>query len=132
MNELPKLNPVTIVKFTGDRKSGVTNTGKTVYRRDKIWMGKEYGLVKTAGYGSNFIYVDPDYNEKTGEWPRGKKYVGRWTPMCSCGSPAAIVGAKVYKGDASPTGRQDSTTPGQMIICLSVANYGHHIDGSHD
>ena len=132
MSELPKLNPVTITKFTGDRKSAVTSTGKTVYRQDKLWMGKQYGFVAVANYGSHFIYSDPDLNQQTGEWPRGKKYVGRFSPMCSCNSPAGIVGSNVYRGSASPTSKEQSTHPGQMIVCLHVANYGIHMDGSHD
>jgi len=130
---LPKLNPIKVLKFTGDRKSGVTENGKTVYRRKQIYMGKEYGMVRTADYGSNFIYVDPDMNEKTGEWPKEPRFVGRWSPMCSCGSPAAITGSNVYAHDASPTTKEDSTTAGQMVVCIFSASHGGmHMDGSHD
>jgi hypothetical protein len=130
MSELPKLNPVKIVKFTGDRKSGVTDTGKTVYRQEKLWMGKEYGFVATAQFGSHFIFHDPDFNQQTGEWPRGKKFMGRWSPLCSCGSPAAIYGFRAYQQFSSP--EKNSSHPGQMLLCKSVVDFGHHMDGSHD
>jgi hypothetical protein len=130
---LPKLNPIKVIKFSGDRKSAMTLTGKMVYRKDKLYMGKEYGMVAVAGYGPHFIYTDPDMDEKTGNWPPGEQYVGRFSPMCTCNSPAGIVGANVYAGSASPTGKKDSTTPGQMIVCLFAAqNGGTHMDGSHD
>jgi hypothetical protein len=135
---LPKLNPIKVVRFTGDRKSGTTDTGKTVYREDKIYMGKEYGWVHCAQFGSHFIYHDPDFNQKTSEWPMDKngrvfpKFVGRWTPLCSCGSPCAVYGANAYKQYASPTNKSESTTAGQMIMCMAVVNYGVHMDGSHD
>jgi hypothetical protein len=130
---LPKLNPIKVVRFTGDRKSGTTNTGKTVYREDKIYMGKEYGFVKTANYGPHFIYRDPDMDEKTGEWPKDPRFTGRWSPMCSCGSPSGIVGSNVYAPDASPTTKNDSTKPGQMLVCIFAAQHGGmHLDGSHD
>jgi hypothetical protein len=132
MSEIPKLNPVTIVKFTGDRKSAVTSTGKTVYRHDKLWMGKEFGWVHCAGFGNHFIYHDPDFNQTTGEWPKGKKFMGRWTPMCTCASPVGIYGFKAYDKFASPTTREDSTKPGQMLMCKHMVDYGVHMDGSHE
>jgi hypothetical protein len=138
MSDLPKLNPNKVVRFMGDRKSGVTTNGKTVYRSDKLWMGKEYGFVQCAQFSSHFIYHDPDFDQKTGNWPVDKygrtprQFVGKWTPMCSCGSPCAVYGANAYKQFASPTNRSESTTPGQMLMCIAVVNYGVHMDGSHD
>jgi hypothetical protein len=132
MSDIPKLNPVTIVRFIGDRKSAVTSTGKTVYRHTKLWMGKEYKWVYCAGFGSHFIYHDPDFDQKAGEWPKGRKFVGRWTPMCSCGSPAAIYGSRAYGDFSSPTTKADSTKAGQMLMCKHMVDYGVHMDGAHD
>lgn len=129
---LKNLHPVKVLKFTGDRKSGTTDTGKTVYRKDKLYMGKEYGTVMAAQYGSHFIFHDPDFNPVTGQWPVGAKFAGRWTPLCSCGSFAVIVGTNQYKGDMSPTTKEDSTTAGQLLVCWHDATYGFHADGSHD
>lgn len=135
---LPKLNPNKVVRFTGDRKSGVTSTGKTVYRTDKLWMGKEYGWVSCAQFGSHFIYHDPDFNQQTGEWPLDNtgrplpSFIGKWSPLCSCGSPCAVYGTNAYKKYTSPTTKEDSTTAGQLLMCMAVVNYGVHMDGSHD
>lgn len=132
MTDVPPLNLVKVVKFTGDRKSGVTEDGVTVYRQDRFWMGQEYGFVAAAQYGSHFIYRDPHVNPTTLEYPRKRRFVGRMDPMCSCGAPAVIVGSKVYAKDASPTTKEDSTTAGQMLVCWMSAQFGHHVDGSHD
>ena len=121
-----------VLKFTGDRKTGTTDTGKLVYRQDKLYMGKEYGWVHTAEYASHFVFHDPDFNPKTGQWPKGAKYSGRWTPLCSCGSFAVIVGAKPYEKDRLATKKEESTTAGQMLVCWHDATYGFHADGSHD
>lgn len=138
MTQLPKLNIVKVVKFTGDRKSAQLADGKMVYRSENIWMGKEYGLVHCSPTGPHFVYADPDFNVKTGQWPMDskgrpyKKFIGRYTPLCTCGSPAGVVGSNVYKGLASPTSKLDSTTAGQMVVCLAMVQLGHHLDGSHD
>lgn len=137
-SNLPALHPVTIVRFTGDKKSAVTSTGKTVYRSENLWMGKDYKFVHCANFGSHFIYHDPDFNSRTGNWPMNsdgsspKKYLGRWTPLCTCGSPAAVIGSDDYAQWASPTNKSESTSPGQMLMCISLLNYGVHMDGSHD
>jgi hypothetical protein len=130
--KLPKLNPIKVVRFTGDRKSAITSSGKAVYRTDKLWMGRDYGWVHCSGYGSNFLYHDPDMDQQTGEWPKGRKYIGRISPLCSCGAPGVVTGANAYKGDASPTNSKESTTPGMAIVCLSVLNTGKHLNGSTD
>jgi hypothetical protein len=132
MSDLPKLNPVTITKFTGDRKSAVTSTGKTVYRQDKLWMGKQFGFVHCAEYSSNFLYHDPDFDQQKGEWPKGKKFVGRFTPLCSCGAFGVVVGATPYSKDRSATDKEESTHPGQMVVCHMHVTTGVHKDGSHD
>ena len=132
LDYLKNLHPVKVLKFTGDRKSGVTEGGKTVYRQKKIYMGKEYGFVFCAEYASNFVFQDPDFNEKTGQWPQGEKYLGRFTPLCSCGSFAVITGANPYKGDRLPTNKEESDTAGQMVVCWHDVTYGVHADGSHD
>jgi hypothetical protein len=129
---LKNLHPVKVLKFTGDRKSGTTDTGKMVHRQKELYMGKEYGTVHCAEYSSNFIYHDPDFNPKTGQWPKGEKFVGRFTPLCSCGSFAVITGANPYREDRLPTNGKESTRAGQMLVCWHDATYGVHADGSHD
>ena len=132
LNYLKNLHPVKLIRHVGDRKSGELEDHRTVHREERIWMGREYGMVRTADYGNHFIFSDPDFDPKTGEWPRGRQYIGRFTPLCSCGSMAVVVGAAVYREDASPTGNMDSTNPGMMLVCWFHSQYGQHVDGSHD
>ena len=135
---LKNLHPVKVVSHSGDRQSGKLEDGRTVRREKKLWIGKNYGMVKCADYSSHFLYHDPDFNQNTGDWPTDKqgrpikKFVGRFTPMCSCGSFAVIVGANVYGGDASPTNKSDSSVAGTMVVCWHHSTYGAHTDGSHD
>ena len=72
---LKNLHPVKVLKFTGDRKSGVTDTGELVYRQRELYMGKEYGIVHCAEYSSHFVYHDPDFDPKTGQWQIGRAHV---------------------------------------------------------
>lgn len=117
---LKEFNPVKIIKIYGDLRRAETADGVTVYRSDTLWMGEEYGMVKCCPYDNHFIFHDPNF----------EKYVGRWTPLCSCGYAAGVVGSNVYKKDGSPTTRLESTVPGQMIVCLAHAQWGRHADGS--
>ena len=117
---LSELNPVKILHFHGDLKSAETADGHTVTRKDGIYVDQEYGVVKCAPYDNHFIFRDPEF----------EKHVGRWMLMCSCGSPAVIVGANVYRKDASPTTGDESTHPGQLIVCWYHQTYGKHSDGS--
>jgi hypothetical protein len=138
LNYLKNLHPLKVLKQYGDRNSGELEDGRIVHREKQIYMGKEYGLVATAQTSSHFIYSDPDLNQETGQWPTDRngnpirKFVGRWSPMCSCGSPAVVTGANVYGNYASPTGRSESTTPGMMIVCYHLMTFGVHADGSHN
>ena len=116
--EAPKFN-FAIIKHRGDLNHAETVDGYKVHRKEKIYF-KEHGYVKCAPYNNHFLYDDPMAN----------KIIGRWTPMCSCGSPAAIIGYNAYAGDASPTTRKESTVPGELLVCLAHAQYGKHSDGS--
>jgi hypothetical protein len=136
--DLPKLNIIKVLKFTGDRKSAELANKKVVYRQESLWMGKDWKFVHCVNSGSHFIYHEPDFDTRTGNWPTDKngnvpkKHLGKWTPICTCNSPAVVVGADAYKQWASPTNSSESTNPGMMLICLSVLNRGVHMDGSHD
>lgn len=127
-----------IIKFAGDRQSAQLDDGRTVYREDKLWMGRDWKFVKCPSTGPHFIFHDPDFNPQTGDWPLQPngfpypKYIGRRTPLCTCGSFGVVVGSKAYEPFASPTTRADSTTPGQMLMCLALVQTGKHLDGSHD
>lgn len=111
-----------IIKHYNSPNSAVTTDGNTVQRTDKIWFGEpDHKFVACAPYDNHFVYDDPEVN-------KGVKY--RWTPMCTCGSPAGIVGYNAYREDASPSSGGIGLTPGELIVCLAHAQYGRHADGS--
>ena len=99
-----------IIKNYNSPNSAVTEDGIEVRRKEKIYIPDWNAEVKTAPYDNHFIYYDS--SEK----------VGRWSLMCSCSSPAGIIGYNAYKKDAS--------NYGAMIICLAHGQYGKHSDGS--
>jgi hypothetical protein len=90
----------------------VTLVDGTIIERDKsgkIWIA-EYGtFVPWAGYDNHFIFEVP-------ERIQGTSY------LCSCGSPAVIVGAKAYAHLGSS---QDA-----LFVCLHHTQNNKHADGS--
>jgi len=108
-----------IIKHFNTPNEAVTVDGYTVKRKNKLFF-KEWGtFVMCAPYDNHFIYDDPV--------ARKGKY-GRWTPMCTCGSPAGKVGSNVYSFQASPA--TEGTIKGEMIVCLHHSMFGKHADGS--
>ena len=113
---MPKIS-FSIIKHYLSPNEGITVDGKKVFRKDKVFV-KEWGrFVVCAPYDNHFIYLDESNK------------MGRWFAMCTCGSPAVVVGANVYKKDASPTSGS-GIRPGEMLVCLHHAQYGKHADGS--
>lgn len=102
--DLKDVKFVTVKYYNSPNKVTLDN-GLTVTRAEKI-----DGVI-CAPYDNHFIYEVP------------KRFKRSWFAMCTCGSPAVIVGSDVYKEDASPT------KSGQMIVCLSHANTGKHATG---
>lgn len=102
--------PFSIIRHRGDPDEATTLDGHKVHRKDKIFIPAWEEFVTCAPYDNHFIYTDPS----------GK--VGRWSYMCSCGSPAVITGFSGYKGDASYQGK--------MLVCYFHAGRGKHADGS--
>ena len=99
-----------IIRHRGSPNEAETDEGKKVKRQPSIYLQSYDGLFMVAPYLDHFVYQDPS------------KKIGRWTLMCTCGSPAVIVGYDAYKQDASPQG--------SMIVCLCHAQTGHHQDGT--
>lgn len=106
-----------VVKHVGDLNEATVDGRVKVHRTDRIYF-EGHGLVKCAPYDNHFVF---DYKSKK---------IGAWTPVCTCGSPAGIVGYNAYKQDASPTTKDESSNPGELIVCLSHAQTGKHADGS--
>lgn len=112
-----QFNVIKTVRVYGDKRTARTEDGKTVRREDRLYF-EGYGLVKCAPYDNHFIFDNKS------------RKVGQWSPVCTCGSPAGIVGANVYANDASPTTSMDSSIAGTMIVCLTHAQTSRHSDGS--
>ena len=118
MTEAPKFS-FAIIKHRGDLDNAKTADGYNVHRQEKIWF-QGHGYIKCAPMDNHFVYDDPI----------SKKKIGRWTPMCTCGSPAVIIGYNAYAKDASPTTKNESSVPGELICCMSHLQFGLHADGS--
>ena len=94
--------------------------GSKIYRNKegKLWIDAIGRPVKLADYDNHFIALDPT-NKK-----------GRWFALCSCGSPAVIVGYNVYKHGASAGNSDDGMVAGEMLVCYMHSLNGRHADGS--
>lgn len=100
----------TIIHHRGDPTHATTVDGHKVEKREFIYV-PEIGNVKAADYhGEHFVYADPEALP-----PLNKK--GRWFAMCTCGSPAVIVGKEVYKSDSG------------LVVCYFHASFGRHTTG---
>ena len=78
-------------------------------KSNKIWI-PEYGtFISCVEYGNHFIFEVP-------KRLKGASY------LCSCGSPAVIVGAKAYAHLGSS---QDA-----LFVCQHHTTHNRHADGS--
>ena len=102
------------VRNVGDLKKATTWDGTVVERREHIFVGG-YGLVKCCPYELHFVYETKSYG---------------WGLYCTCGSIAAVVGAKAYSKLMTPGGT------GLMVVCIRHSttkqndNIGRHADES--
>jgi hypothetical protein len=122
-----KVNPI---KHRGDPKWAILQSGHRVEKQERLFfripvaMGHfdahQWVSIKTADYHSeHFLYLDPLYES---DEPEDK---GHWFCMCSCGSPAVLVG---------PTDAQieDSGIEEQLLVCytyhltLTETGFGRH------
>ena len=115
----PSLSPTYVkVKILGDLNKAKTADGIDVFRQPSIYF-PSYSIypIVCCPYSAHFIFDDPS------------KEQGHWTPMCTCGGAAGIVGANVYTKLMSPT------VTGEMIVCLvhmqtfETTGHGVHADG---
>jgi hypothetical protein len=98
-----------IIQHRGSPNSAKTVDGFDVHREEKVFIVDLPGFVPCAPYDDHFVYLDPSTE------------VGRWFAMCTCGSPAVLVGSIAYKDDGSPQG--------MMLICYIHATTGLHTTG---
>jgi hypothetical protein len=100
-----------IIRSKGDADK-VTLVDDTVIHRDpsgKIFVPEYGAFVRCAPYGNHFIFEVP-VRIKGPAW------------MCSCGSPAHMVGAKAYG--------HLSSYKDAMIVCQNHTTFNRHADGS--
>jgi hypothetical protein len=90
----------------------------------------DWRMVKCAEYhGAHFVYLDPLYIEASKPVDPNKSDTGRghWFAMCTCGSPAVIVGPV----EAS---KEDTNCKEQLLVCvyyhntLVIEGWGKHAD----
>lgn len=105
-----------VIKHRGTQNNAETLDGHQVKREDRLLLrtyANEFPSgILCAPYDNHFIYLDP----------MAYKIKGRWSTMCTCGSPAVIVGYDAYKSKASDQGT--------MLVCLIHTQTGRHGDGS--
>ena len=106
-----------IVKQRGSPTEVELRSGHIVRKESYIYYHDEsdqWRTVKASDYhGEHFIYVDPLFNEGV---------LGHFSFMCTCGSPAVIVGPEDAK-------LEDTGFPERLLVCyiyhLTLTNYGH-------
>lgn len=120
----PTLKQVTsfaTIRAFGDKNTATTHDGIKVHRLDSIYF-EGFGLVTCAQYSAHFVY-----EHKSG-------IVGRWSTMCTCGSPAVIVSynSPINKLMSKPT------DGGFILVCMAHTStkdnvgVGKHADGVHE
>lgn len=121
-----------IIRVRATPTEAVTLSGHRVQKSDVIFMRVPAGETpaglaterwvrfKCADYhNEHFLYLDPLYEDDS---EAGK---GHWFAMCTCGSPAVIVGPK--SASLEETGMQE-----QMLVCylyhmtLEQTGHGRH------
>jgi len=100
-----------IIKSYNTLKKVTLYDGTVIYndRMDKMFVPEYGAFIKKVEYGNHFIFEVPKHIKGT-SW------------MCSCGSPAVMVGAKAYG--------HLSSYKDAMIVCQNHTTYNKHADGS--
>ena len=104
-----------IIRKAGDptKVTLVTKDGKetTVYKPqdEKIFIQEYRAFVPCISYGNHFIFELPSH-------------IPGWAHLCSCGSPAIMVGGDAYSHLGTPEG--------MMFACKHHLDFNKHADGS--
>ena len=101
-----------IIHHYGQVTEATLPNGKKIHKFEKLSVieaGKKPRMVQCAPYDNHFIYETEEKNMS--------HY------MCTCGSPAVIVGYGAYTDDASPT------PTGELLVCYFHAQTGKHSSG---
>ena len=140
MTTLPKGGArVNIIRQRGSPTEVTLASGHTVEKQEYVYflMPKEdkrepdeWRMVKCSDYhGEHFLYLDPLYLLAARPTDPNKSETGRghWFAMCTCGSPAVIVGPE-------EAAKEDSDCPEQLLVCIYYHNtlldegWGKHAD----
>jgi len=120
-----------IVRARGSPTEATLQSGHRVEKQEYVYFRNTEGqwmTVKCADYhGAHFLYLDPMYNEDPKQVDPNKEITGRghWFAMCTCGSPAVIVGPE-------EAGYEDSDAPANLLVCyiyhltLRTGGHGYH------
>ena len=103
---MPGLQHFSIIRHRGRPNKATTLKGREVTRSEKVFIA-EMGWLRCAPYDDHFVYLNPDTNK------------GTWFAMCTCGSPAVIVGASLVGEPGGP----------RMLVCMEHAQTGKHTTG---
>jgi hypothetical protein len=104
-----------IIRQWNSPNQAETMDGHLVEREKHLYFGEPFNrFVLCADYDTHFVYDDPEARKGT---------IGRWTPVCTCGSAAGVVGYNAYKQDASPSA---GMVTGELVVCLIHAQTGLH------
>lgn len=128
-----------IVRKRGSPTEVTLQSGHKVEKQDYVYYRKpnpdasapgDWSMVKCSDYhGEHFVYLDPLYNDPAAHVDPNKRDTGRghWFAMCTCGSPAVIVGP-------DEAAKEDSNCKEQMLVCyiyhltLVQDGWGRHAD----
>lgn len=92
--------------------------GTIIERTDRVFIPEWSRFVRCIDYDNHFVALNPSKKE------------GMWFALCSCGSPAVIVGYNQYKHGASPSSGGVGFVAGEMLVCYVHTLFGKHADGS--
>ena len=128
-----------IVRQKGSPTKVTLETGHVVEKQEYVYFRMpnsdgsgpgDWRMTRCADYhGEHFLYLDPLYNDPPKQVDPAKAATGRghWFAMCTCGSPAVIVGPM----EAS---YEESEAVEQLLVCyiyhktLREDGFGKHAD----
>ena len=102
-----------VIRNVNDPQNAVTVDGIPVHREDRIYLSSYKQWFPVLNTSMHFCYKDPINRN------------GRSSVLCTCGSPGATFGYEAYK-------RWNSFVGSEVIMCIELAQRGHHSDGSHE
>ncbi len=143
MTEQPQLprggNKQNVIRQRGSPTEAILDSGHKIEKQEYVYFRMpnddasapgDWRMVKCSDYhGEHFIYLDPLYNlpARPVDPNKAETGVGHWFAMCSCGSPAVIVGPV-------EAAKEDSDCPEQLLVCVFYHNtlvddgFGTHAD----